>query len=109
MLDRERRFNYRTADRPEGLVLPVNVSDGQGFPTFAKAIQYFDSRDYVLVGPGFVNTEVYIDFQLKMKGWAPQVAKAILRVPRWRREWINDSRINIPMPETPPFRQPTLT
>jgi hypothetical protein len=108
MLDRERQFNYRTTNKPEGLVLPVNVSDGQGFPTFAKAIQYFDCRDYVIVGPGFINTDTYVEFQLKMKNWAPEVAKAILRAPRWRREWINDARINIPDHEVPSFQQPTL-
>lgn len=109
MLDRERQYNYRSATKPEGLIVPVNVSDGQGFPAYAKAIQYFDCRDYVLVGPGFVNTEAFIEFQLKMKDWAPKVARAILNAPRWRRDWINDRRINIPAPEIPQFRQPTLT
>jgi hypothetical protein len=108
MLERERSLNYRTAGKPEGLVLPVNVSDGQGFPTYAKVIQYFDCRDYVLVGPRFNNTEAYIEFQLKMKQWAPQVAKAVERAPRWRREWLNGRMLAIPQPEIPAFRQPTL-
>ncbi len=108
MLDRERQLKYRTVKNPSGLILPVNVSDGDSFPGFAKTIQYFDCRDYAIVGAGFTKTKRYVEFQLKLKSWAPEVAEVIKRAPQWKSKWLNDKMIKIPSIKVPSFKQPTL-
>jgi hypothetical protein len=108
MLHRENVLNFRTERNPTGLVLPVNVSDGEGFPDYARAIQYFDCRDYVILGAGFAASPKYVEFQVKMKEWAPKVAQAIARAPQWKRKWINDPVIATPARAVISFEQPTL-
>jgi hypothetical protein len=108
MLHRENTLNYRTTRNPTGLVLPVNVSDGSGFPNYANAIQYFDCRDYVLLGSGFAASPKYVEFQLEMKEWARKVAEAVMRAPQWKRKWLNDPVIAIPVRAVIPIEQPTL-
>jgi len=42
MLYRERQLGYRTINNPSGLILPINVFDGEHFPDFAQEIQWLD-------------------------------------------------------------------
>lgn len=109
MLQREKLLGYRTLQNPGGLLLPVNVSDGRGFPDYAKTIQYFDCRDFLLFGQGFEKTEIYIKFQQRIREWTEEVATAIENAPQWSSEWLNDNIIEIPEVSIPTFELPTLS
>jgi TIR domain-containing protein len=87
MLYRETRLGLRTAAQPEGLVVPLNVFDGQHFPPRAKTIQWFDLRDYWIAGPAFPASSQYVNFQQQLRTLAPQVAGAIRRAPPWQARW----------------------
>jgi len=40
MMHRERKLGYRTTERPGGLIVPVNVFDGDFFPDQTRHIQW---------------------------------------------------------------------
>lgn len=108
LVEREQQLKYRTVQKPGGLIHPVNVGDGDHFPDYAKAIQYFDCRDYVILGEGFTKTERYVDFQLKVREWTAQVAKAISKAPAWKKRWRDDPLVPLPEFQSPKFDLPTL-
>ncbi|ETR67534.1 MAG: hypothetical protein OMM_11494, partial [Candidatus Magnetoglobus multicellularis str. Araruama] len=53
MLYREKMLGYRTTNKPNGLVLPVNIFDGKFFPEIAQQINWFLCHDYYIDGEGF--------------------------------------------------------
>jgi hypothetical protein len=108
MLYRERRLGYRTIDNPSGLVIPVNVFDGQNFPSFASNIQYFDCRNFVRPGLGFTKTERYVEFQDKMIAWIEDVARAVYNAPAWRSEWLTSEWIDDVIKTIGQHEQPTV-
>lgn len=108
MRNREQEEGYRTIQKPSGLILPINICDGQSFPDFAKQIQYKDFRDFAIVGKGFELTELYVQFQQNIRNWSADVAKAIQSAPKWKNKWINDPVLEINNSDTPKFEQPIL-
>lgn len=108
MIKREVEHGYRTTKKPNGLVVPVNVSDGQSFPNFAQDIQYFDCREYVIDGQGFKQTQLYVELQQQIREWADDVAKTISQAPPWRRKWLDYKLDDIPKSQTPKMKLPTL-
>jgi hypothetical protein len=96
MLYREAQCGFRTADRPGGLIIPINVFDGQFFPRRAKEIQWLDCRKYWIVGEGFIKTERYVEFQDVLRTWADDVAIAIETAPEWDAAWLTANLATIP-------------
>jgi hypothetical protein len=95
MMNRERRLGFRTSSNPGGLVVPVNVFDGEHFPDVAGRIQCLDCRQYWIVGEGFRKTERYVDFQDVMREWANDVAKAVSSAPPWQPNWTHKQWIEV--------------
>lgn len=87
MLHRESIFNLRSIDKPEGLIVPVSVQDGDKFPEYAKDIQYKNWQNFARVGKGFRDSPRYTDFQDKMIDWVEEVARAIENAPDWDPNW----------------------
>ncbi len=108
MLRRESELGYRTEENPTGLVLPVNASDGSGFPEFARNTQWLDCREYIIAGQGFEKTEMFVEFQVKVRKWSEDVALAISGAPAWNEEWLNEPLMEIPDPPALVFEQPVL-
>jgi hypothetical protein len=94
MLKRERLLGYRTAERPEGLIIPIKVFDGDRFPRFTNNIFQRDFSEYAVLGEGFFKTEKYVNFQFAVRDFSFEVAKAIENSPIWRKEWIEDLTFN---------------
>ncbi|MBN2089924.1 toll/interleukin-1 receptor domain-containing protein [candidate division KSB1 bacterium] len=108
MLRRETDEGFRTPENPDGLILPVCISDGQTFPEFAKNIQYSDFRDFMLIGPAFEQSIIYIEFQKKIRGWSEDVADAIEHAPAWKASWLDYPLVPIPEVSAPTFEPPIL-
>lgn len=89
MLHRENQVGFRTIDNPHGLVLPINVFDGQFFPDCTQSIQWLDCQKYWIAGDGFIRTEKYVDFQDLLRNWSVDVASAIQRTPPFDTAWAN--------------------
>lgn len=96
MLHREVALGFRTIQKPEGLVIPVNVFDGNFFPKKAKDIQWLDCRKYWIVGDGFVKTERYVEFQDVLRTWADDAAHMIQGAPAWDEAWLTPSWLDLP-------------
>ncbi len=88
MLHRENKLGYRTIKNPTGLVIPVNVFDGDNFPEFTKNIKWLDCKNFTRVGEGFKKTERYVDFQDLLIRWVDDVANSIKNAPHWSVEWM---------------------
>jgi len=98
MLHREDQYGFRSVENPGGLVIPINISDGQSFHTFGdKDIQYLDLRDYVIDGEAFKQTTTYVEFQKKIEKWSKDVAKAMESAPEWEEVWL---QLDISSPDT---------
>ena len=105
MLYREMELGYRTLAKPEGLLFPVRVFDGDHFPPYAQNIQYFDCKNYVRRAEVFKSSQRYIEFQDRMIDWVPELAAAIKLAPKWRDEWLTEPWLEKAMayrPEAPP-------
>ncbi|HZI19738.1 MAG TPA: toll/interleukin-1 receptor domain-containing protein [Pyrinomonadaceae bacterium] len=99
MLHRERKLGYRTVVKPDGLVIPVSVHDGESFPDYARAIQIMDWGRYARVGEGFKRTEAYVEFQEKVSDFANDVAQAVKNAPPWDERWQTDEWLDEAVPE----------
>lgn len=108
MLRRESQLGYRTVENPTGLVVPLNASDGSSFPEYARNIQWLDCRDYIIVGQGFEKTEMFVEFQVKIREWSKNVATVISGAPAWNEGWLNEPPMEIPDPPNLVFEQPVL-
>jgi hypothetical protein len=100
MATREQRMRYRTIDRPDGLVVPVTVHDGEKFPASARAVQFKNWVDFARVGEGFKRTERFVEFQDAMSKWTDDVARVIGVAPDWSDQWLTDDWLG-PIPGTP--------
>ncbi len=108
MLKREEQNGFRIKKKPEGLIIPINVSNGRSFPEIIKNIQYFDCRDYVIKGDAFKSSPIYVDFQRKIKTWSADVAKCIENAPIWKKEWTDQKIETIINISKPHFKPPIL-
>jgi hypothetical protein len=87
-LHRESNCGYRTVEKPNGLIVPVNVFDGKFFPVRVQSIQWLDCRKFWIVGEGFLKTERYVEFQDTLRFWAEDVANTIEDAPPWDEAWL---------------------
>jgi len=90
MLLREHQAGFRTPTNPQGLVVPINVFDGEFFPPKARDISWIDCQRFWLVGEGFSKTERYVEFQDILRSWACDVATVIHNAPEWQHTWLSD-------------------
>ena len=95
MLNRENKLGYRTLDNPAGLVIPVNVFDGHFFPDITKKIEWLDLTAFWIIGEGFSKTEKYVQFQDRLRDWAPQVAQVVNHAPSWQESWLSEPWLNV--------------
>lgn len=109
MLHREQISGYRTANNPEGLIVPVTVHDGDRFPNYAKAIQYADWIKYARVGDGFKKTERYVEFQDNILDWAEDVARAVNGAPAWDAQWLTEAWLDTAVPSWKTLSPTTTT
>jgi hypothetical protein len=91
MAKRETRLGIPLAGTSHGLILPVTVSDGDGFPPLVRARQAFDCRDFLSTAPTtFKNTSDFIVFEQQMRDWLRMVAPIIQQVPAWSHDHLAD-------------------
>jgi hypothetical protein len=86
MLQRERDAGFRTAARPEGLIVPVILHDCEQLPSEIQDIQARPIREYfnVRMRRDSQRAELLADEIAKL---AIPIARAIDSAPDWRPEW----------------------
>jgi len=108
MYHRQRQLGYLTVENPGGLIVPVNISDGEHFPSYAKELQMLDCRDFNRIGEGVKKTELYIDFQGVLQQWVVDAAAAVKNAPQWDPGWLTPEWLDIPVEYVPADNKPNV-
>ncbi|MFN2262406.1 MAG: toll/interleukin-1 receptor domain-containing protein [Psychroflexus sp.] len=86
MLERERKYGYRTTVNPNGLIFTTVIHDGETMPVQISTIQKIEMQEFfklTLNKDGQRHTE----FEDKVKLLVEKIARTIDSVPRWRKDW----------------------
>ncbi len=83
--------------KPQGLIAPFVIWDGNDFPAPVKAIQNFPCHDYYFTHRGFLDSGTFFEFQQKLKKWVAQVAHAVQAAPAWDADWLTDKWLDLPL------------
>jgi hypothetical protein len=84
----------RLVRKPQGLIAPFVIWDGDDFPAPAKAIQHFPCHDYYFTHKGFLDSGTFFEFQQKLKDWVKSVAKVVRNAPDWNADWLTEAGLN---------------
>ncbi|NEZ55824.1 toll/interleukin-1 receptor domain-containing protein [Adonisia turfae] len=86
MLAREEKTGFGTAQRPERLIIPARIHDGQYFPRFIGDIQCacLEHCSNVRLARNSLRGEELTELIQK---WVPDVASAVERAPEYNSEW----------------------
>jgi len=104
MYFRQTQPGYLTINNPNGLIVPLNIFDGEHFPPYVQELQIMDCKAYYRVGDGFKLTPAYIEFQALLQNWVYDVAKAVNNAPAWDPAWIEDKWLEPPVKKSPANR-----
>ena len=99
MLYREKALKMRTGEGDDdgGLILPVRLFDGKGYPEFAQKIHSLDCNDFNNIAGNFEQTPNYFELVNVIKKWTPKVADRIRRSPEWSAEWTTEAWLDEPI------------
>ncbi|MGX1929715.1 TIR domain-containing protein [Flagellimonas sp. 2504JD4-2] len=86
MLERESQCGYRTIEKPNGLVFPTIIHDGETMPVQLSTIQKVEIQDCfnVRMAKDSPKAEKLED---RLKPLAISISKAIANVPEWKPDW----------------------
>jgi len=115
MLEREKKTGLRTVQRPDGLVFPAIIHDGETMPINLSSIQKFEIQDCfnVKMSTDSPRAEVISE---KLKPLGKSLASAIDNSPSWQADWQIESmnacynqfhiQVQAQQTQTPKFIQP---
>jgi hypothetical protein len=86
MLAREQEANLRTAERPNGVVIPAFVHDGEKFPRELGHIQYFEIQKCFNVRMQRTSPRAE-ELDAILTAQAPAIKECIARAPIWQNSW----------------------
>jgi hypothetical protein len=86
MLARERACRLRSNARPDGLVIPAFIHDGDKFPPALQHIQRFEIQQTFNVRMAR-NSPRAEELDVALGQQAPAIASAIRNAPPWRARW----------------------
>lgn len=86
MRAREEQCGFRTPQRPEGLIIPAQIHDGQDLPQSVRDITAFQLQDCVNI---CVAKDSPLEEELsgRLRDWVPDIAAAIRRAPAYDTGW----------------------
>lgn len=70
------------------LLIPVNVSDGKGFPTYTQSIQQRDFKEYTFKSKGYENTQAYVEFEQRVKDLSVEIGQIVSNAPKFDEAWL---------------------
>lgn len=90
MLEREKKNGFRTIDKPNGLVFPTIIHDGETMPISLATIQKIEIQECYNVRMSVDSPKAEIlDDRLRPLGKA--IAEAINNAPAWQQDWSIDA------------------
>jgi hypothetical protein len=111
---RELKLGLGTILKPDGLIVGLKVNDGKHFPSYAKFTQRSDFQGYYVEGPGFFQTPLHAEMQIKIREFSEDVARIIELAPPWSPDWLtpawtDDVIAAVPTPPAAKVAPPLLT
>lgn len=86
MLEREKKFGYRTIQKPGGLVFPTVIHDGETMPVNLTTIQRIEIQECFNVRMSIDSPKAEVlDDRLRSLG--KDIADAIKDAPVWQQDW----------------------
>jgi hypothetical protein len=82
MYAREKHCGYRTVSRPDVLILPASIHDGDDFPKYAQAIQWLRLNEYANVRLNRRGQSAE-DLARLIDNWTRVIASAVKSAPRF--------------------------
>ena len=88
MLAREQLLGIPGQGQTLGLIYPVVFADGDSFPDEAQAVQSrYDLSEYGFPYEQFNRTDAYLEFHMKVRSIAADLAQRIADPPPWQSDW----------------------
>nr|VFJ65534.1 MAG: TIR domain-containing protein [Candidatus Kentron sp. FW] len=86
VLAREKACSFRTSERPQGLIVPAILHDGDRFPHEIKHINHVNLCEYVNIRMAS-KSQTAEELDRRIRDWMPGVAKAIECAPPYDPAW----------------------
>jgi hypothetical protein len=80
MLAREKACGFGTAKRPEGLIVPAIIHDGEDIPSYARQIQAVKLSHLANIRIA-KNSSTEEELSAQIRNWMPEIVQAIRRAP----------------------------
>lgn len=86
MIERETKTGLRTYEKPNGIIFPTIIHDGETLPVNLSTIQKIEIQDCynVRMSIDSPKAEILVD---KLKPLGKDIAQAIEQVPSWQEDW----------------------
>jgi hypothetical protein len=108
MRSREDRCGFRTPERPEGLIVPAIIHDGDDLPDEARILNPLCLQKYTNIRVAQYSPTLE-ELANQIQAWAPDIVRAIERAPDYDATWLQlavDKFIDLF--KVPPSRQRIL-
>jgi TIR domain len=84
---REIKCGFRTPERPEGLIVPTIIHDGDDLPDEARILNPLNLQKYANIRVA-KNSPTLEELSNLIQNWVPDVASAIGRAPAYDNGWL---------------------
>jgi hypothetical protein len=102
MVARERLLGLAGSGKPQGLIYPVVLKDGDRFPQEAQLTQSRDMKDWNVSTPAFKKSPRYPDFENQVAQVAGEIFAMLTASPPWQSDWpVVDAPLGV-LPDDPP-------
>jgi len=80
-------FRRRSELEYRNLIVPITIHGGASFPAEAQTTQWFDFREFMIVGKAFNRSEKYLDFEDVVRKLCGHIASQLKNVPQFDSSW----------------------
>ena len=80
-------FRRRSELEYRNLIVPITIHGGASFPTEAQTTQWFDFREFMILGKAFNRSEKYLDFEDAVRKLCGHIASQLKNAPQFDSSW----------------------
>jgi hypothetical protein len=99
MYKRNVELGLASTMNPSGIIVPVNIRDGDSFPDLVRKFEWLDCKRFVRSGRCFLDSSLYLEFEEVLQDWTPSVARILDTSHRWREEWLSPEWLDVSFDE----------
>lgn len=80
-------FRRRSELVHRNLIVPITIHGDASFPTEAQATQWFDFREFMIVGKAFNRSEKYLNFEVAVRQLCGHIESQLKNAPPFDSSW----------------------